>query len=434
MSKSLCIYPFVNLNSNTEGSIKLCCAIPENIHITKNGKEINFENTSIEDIWYSEYMTDIRKKMLAGERPEACNTCWKLEDMGIHSSRQSGWDEFKIIDDEFVKNIDFSENPELPASLELRLGNFCNLRCNSCWALSSDRIADERERMIKNDPDIPEWLVDSWRYELDMSKESNWLWWESEEFERTIDELAPKLKRLYLTGGEPTLIQKNIEIMQKILDSGNDRCYIALTTNLTKFNEVFYNTMSRFIHGEVQISIDDIRDRNHYIRYPTQWDHIEENLPKLYYTLPTNWKIKHYTVYQTFNYDTIPELIDWIDLHRSYHEKEKYRHYIWSPILLDNTSYLDARIIQKPYREEALVKLRDKLYNGVETHGTWWKHGVAQVIKFLENDHYTEEECVKLRKKFREFCDTMDRNRKSSCWYETFTEQLAQKVFSESNP
>lgn len=429
---TLCIYPFTNLNSNTEGSIKLCCAIPENTHITdKDGVALNFKDAAIEDIWYGEYMTDIRRKMLAGERPRACKTCWKLEDMGIQSPRQSGWHEFKVIDDEYVKTIEFSETPELPTSLELRLGNFCNLRCNSCWSLSSDRIADERRRITQKDPDLPAWLRDSWDYELDMADKSNWLWWESEEFERTIDEVAPKLKRLYLTGGEPTLIQKNIEIMQKILDSGNNRCYIALTTNLTKFNEVFYSTMSRFIHGEVQISIDDVYDKNHYIRYPTQWEHIEENLPKLYYTLPVNWKIKHYTVFQTYNYNSVPEIIKWINLHRSYHENEKHRHYIWSPILLDNTSFLDARIVQKEYREEALARLEDLLQNEEEKHGAWWKHGVVQVIKFLENDFYDNDQSARLRKRFREFCDTLDRNRKNSCWYETFDIDLASKVLND---
>jgi hypothetical protein len=30
---------------------------------------------------------------------------------------------------------------------------------------------------------------------------------------------------------------------------------------------------------------------------------------------------------------------------------------------------------------------------------------------------------------FREFCDTLDRNRKDSCWYQTFDKTLAAKVF-----
>ena len=99
--------------------------------------------------------------------------------------------------------------------------------------------------------------------------------------------------------------------------------------------------------------------------------------------------------------------------------------------MLDNTSFLDARIVQKEYREEALARLEDLLQNEEEKHGAWWKHGVVQVIKFLENDFYDNENSDRLRKRFREFCDTLDRNRKNSCWYETFEEDLASKVLND---
>ena len=39
---------------------------------------------------------------------------------------------------------------------------------------------------------------------------ANWNWWMSDEFMNTMKKLAPNLKRLYLPGGEPTLIQRNI--------------------------------------------------------------------------------------------------------------------------------------------------------------------------------------------------------------------------------
>ena len=260
MSSTYCLFPFTNLNSNTEGSVKLCCSINENIHATdENNNELNFGTHGVEEIWNSQYMKDVRKQMLNGERPKACDVCWKLEDSGIQSSRQSAFGELKAC--AMPKEYQ-SVNPPLPQSLELRLGNFCNLRCNSCWSLSSDRIADERRRIQLKDDSLPSWLRKEWDDELALEKQADWLWWESDEFVNSIKKLAPKLKRLYLTGGEPTLIKRNIEIMQMILDAGNTDCYIALTTNLTQWNEVFYNTMSRFNHGGIQISIDDVHDKN----------------------------------------------------------------------------------------------------------------------------------------------------------------------------
>ena len=416
-SKTYCLFPFTNLNSNTEGSVKLCCSINENIHATdQDNNELNFGTHSVEDIWNSQYMRDVRKQMLNGERPKACDVCWKLEDSGIQSSRQSAFGELK---DWAMPKEYQSINPPLPQSLELRLGNFCNLRCNSCWALSSDRVAEERRRIQLNDDDMPLWLRKEWDHELHLENQANWRWWESDEFVESIKKLAPTLKRLYLTGGEPTLIKRNIEIMQMILDAGNTKCYIALTTNLTQWNDVFYNTMTRFDHGEIQISIDHIYDKNEYIRYPTKWESIEKNIIRLYDKFPQTWKIKHYTVFQTYNYDAIPDVLDWVHNHRSWYDsKEKNRLYIWSPIMLDSPSYLDVRIIQPEVRQRTIEKL--KAYEpSHQVPNVWWQHGVEQAIKRLEDNSLSEEYCTDQRQRFREFNDTMDRQRNTQ-WYSTF--------------
>lgn len=416
---TFCLYPFVNLNSNTEGSVKLCCSINENLHVKdSNNSELNFGTHSVEEIWNSEYMQDVRNKMLNGERPDACNVCWRLEDMGIQSSRQSAWAEFKHT--KYDMNLIKTVNPPLPSSLELRLGNFCNLRCNSCWSLSSDRIRDERHKIVDKNKNLDPWLKNEWTSEISLADNQNWLWWESDEFLETTKKLAPTLRRLYLTGGEPTLIKKNIEIMQYILDSGNTSCYIALTTNMTNYNEKFFDVMSQFDHGELQISIDDVFDRNQYIRYPTNWKHVEDNIVKLYYKFPKSWIIKHYTVFQVYNYDSIPNIIDWIRLHRSYHDHEKERTYIWSPIILENPKYLDARILPKWNRNHAIDQLHKYLDENVETDSTYWKHGITQIIKFLGNDFHDDDHASNLRTKFMYYNDVLDKHRNTN-WRSTFS-------------
>tara|TARA_X000001036_G_scaffold7654_2_gene6876 strand:- start:3518 stop:4795 length:1278 start_codon:yes stop_codon:yes gene_type:complete len=423
MSKTFCLHPFVNLNSNTEGSVKLCCSITENIHAKNtDGSEFNFGTNSIEEIWYSDYMVDIRSQLLKGEKPKACDVCWRLEDLGIQSSRQSAFAEYNDIG--IKRNSSMHSRPPLPNSLELRLGNFCNLRCNSCWSLSSDRIHDERMKILDTDHSLPGWIRDEWTKEVNMASASNMNWWQSKDFDNTIQKLAPTLKRLYLTGGEPTLIRRNIEIMNIILRSGNDECYVALTTNLTHWSEDFYDTLTKFKNGEVQISIDSVYDRNEYIRFPTKWDHVEKNINKLWYKLPHTWKIKHYTVLQNYNYDDIPQILDWVVQFKNNH-KEQNLLYIWSPIVLDNPPYLDIRIVDRQVRQEAADRLKnyDPHYDNLNLY---WNHGVEQAIKLLESDAMEEKKRQKLLSRFREFNDTMDRNRNTN-WISTFP-NIAAKV------
>ena len=212
----------MNLNSNTEGSVKLCCSINENIHATGYGEELNFGKHTIEEIWYSDYMKEVRRQMLKGERPDACKVCWQLEDAGIQSSRQSAFAELRDLG---IRPSNYQiDKPPLPQSLELRLGNFCNLRCNSCWSLSSDRIANELYKILSSDKGMPYWLRKEWEDEQKLTATADWNWWMDPKFDDTIRKLAPGLRRLYLTGGEPTLIKRNIEIMQMILDAGNRVC------------------------------------------------------------------------------------------------------------------------------------------------------------------------------------------------------------------
>lgn len=419
MSNTFCLYPFMNLNSNTEGSVKLCCSINENIHVKdKNGNELNFGTHSIEEIWNSEYMQTIRKQMLNGERPSACNVCWRLEDLGLNSSRKSAWAEFKDL------NLDLkvlkTEQPPLPSSLELRLGNFCNLRCNSCWSLSSDRIYDERKRMLK-DKTLPVWAKDEFSAEINLADKANWRWWEDDVFVSSIKQLAPTLKRLYLTGGEPTLIKQNTEIMKMILDTGNTDCYIALTTNLTNWDNDFFSTMGKFKNGEFQISIDDIGERNYYIRFPTQWQHVENNLAGIYQSFPVDWKIKHYTVLQTYNYNRIPEIIDWIKNQRrwwSKHENNRIpgmsdqheRVYIWSPIILDQPKQLNVRNIPLELRYNAAKRLEEYIGPTSEQDpNLWYQYGIDQTLSYLRA---TEEPDLTEWTKFFEYNDLLSKHRK----------------------
>ena len=423
MSKTFCLHPFVNLNSNTEGSVKLCCSITENIHAKNaDGSEFNFGTNSIEDIWYSDYMVDIRTQLLQGEKPKACDVCWRLEDLGIQSSRQSAFVEYNDIG--IKRDPSMHSRPPLPKSLELRLGNFCNLRCNSCWSLSSDRIHDERRKILRKDENLPGWIHDEWSKEVTLASKSNMNWWQDTNFDSTIKKLAPGLKRLYLTGGEPTLIRRNIEIMNMILQSGNADCYVALTTNLTHWNEEFYDTLVKFNNGEVQISIDSVYDRNEYIRFPTKWEHIEKNMDKLWYRLPQHWKIKHYTVFQTYNYDDVPMILDWVVQFKNNH-RDRDLLYIWSPIMLDNPPYLDVRVIDKAVRQEAADRLKSYSPH-YDNLNLYWDHGVKQVITMLESEEMQQGKRKKLIQRLREFNDTMDRTRDTN-WISTFP-NLAAKV------
>jgi len=79
--KNLCMLPWVHLHTWPNGNVYPCCITPMQ-YIAGN-----LNDDSLEDIYNSDLMKDIRVKMLNDERHEACARCYHQEDSGGHSMR-----------------------------------------------------------------------------------------------------------------------------------------------------------------------------------------------------------------------------------------------------------------------------------------------------------------------------------------------------------
>ena len=286
LNNTFCVYPWINLHTNTDGRCKLCCHIYSEDYININGKAAVLGKDNWEEIWNGEHMQEVRNRMIAGSPLKECNRCYEHEQKGLESSRQWANKTYAMPSSTDVYN---------PTHLELRLGNHCNLKCNSCWSVSSDTIYKERKKIMANEQ-VPDWLANQWNHEIRSVENFDWQWFETDEFRRFVDSVAPTLKRLYLTGGEPTLIDANLYIINKLVEVGNKDCYVSWTTNMTTWPLEFYNKLEFFNESEIQMSIDGYGIRNSYIRYPTDWKKVEQNF-SLAQQLPANVHLKIYFVY-----------------------------------------------------------------------------------------------------------------------------------------
>ena len=329
MSDTYCVYPFINVHTNTDGRCKLCCHVYGEDYIQLDGKDAVLGKTDWHNIWNSKYMLDVRSNMLAGKPVKECSRCYEHEEKGLQSSRQWANENYK--------------QPLLhsnPTHLELRLGNHCNLKCNSCWSVSSDNIYKERKKIVANEK-LPQWLSDQWNHEIKSVEAHDWQWYETQEFRDFVDQVAPTLERLYMTGGEPTLIQANQYVLDKLVEAGNTKCHVAWTTNMTTWPEGFYSKLDFFDSSEVQMSIDGYGDHNMYIRYPTDWNKVEENFSKAM-TLPEKVQLKIYFVYQAWNVFDIDRLIRWL-------ESRQTRRVDFVPIFLEHPDNYTVAFGQEKY-------------------------------------------------------------------------------------
>ena len=450
----------MNLNSNTDGSVKICCAQNENMHLKKDDDTtFNLYEDDISEVWNSKHIQDIRKRLLNGEQIQECNVCWNVEnaekDYGGHDapkstrldSIQSYMEDdgiFSWLRESIEKNmqstLDDGVVEESLKSLELRLGNHCNLKCNMCWGYSSSRINSERLHLLQSkDKDMPSWLFDMWYpSEYDISK-IDMMWHENPKFLENFKKVAPTLKRLYVTGGEPSIIEANTKIINHLIDIGNKECHVSFTTNLIVWNEDLYEKLEFFDRSEVQVSVDGYRKSQEYIRYGSDWRTVSDNFKKLI-KLPDKVRIQVYNVFQIYNMFETYKLMKWMDSLST--RGVLKRNVGFYSILIDQPLYLRTNVMPWSIRDKAM-----RLYREFYDYSTYDNeyldfHGNAnKIISYLESnwephgsyDKYCqgiEQTELNQRKMFYQYTYYMDKVRNTG-FFRTFLEfsELKQEFY-----
>lgn len=379
ISNTFCTYPWINVHTNTDGRCKLCCNIYDEEYVTIENRDAVLGKDNWEDIWHGEYMQEVRRKMLAGEKVKACSRCYEHEQKGLISSRQWANKQSPIQSTEVFN----------PTHLELRLGNHCNLRCNSCWSVSSDSLYTERKNILDNE-ELPEWLYNQWHHEIKSVEQFDWNWFNTDEFHRFINEVAPTLKHLYLTGGEPTLIDANKYVIDKLIEAGNKECYVCWTTNMTTWPAEFYDRLEFFDNSEIQMSIDGYGIRNSYIRYPTNWNLVEKHAA-LSQQLPDKVRLKIYFVYQAWNVFDVKNVINWIE--------ETYNRWVdFVPIFLEHPDQIHSCVWPPEIREQIVTRL--KTIKSVN-----YKYAINKMIEYTEHSDKYSDSALERMKQFIQIND-----------------------------
>ena len=423
MSKNMnkfCVLPWLNLHTSPNGQIKLCCSIQYNSFvIDEKDTPFNFGRDPIEKIWNSGYMSYVREMHRSNKGVSPCDECYNVEKISGHSPRMGQNDEWirRKEKDPYtayvVDSIAEEENhlDHLPISLELRLGNLCNLQCVTCYAMSSSPIYDERANLMESgavdDPEL-NWLKTVWTGEKnDVDKTDVKNWYETDIFYENFKKIAPRLKRLYTTGGEPTLIKANYKMMQMLLDAGNTDCAIEFTSNMTTWNYEFYSRLEKFKNVEIQMSLDGVGEVGEYIRYPSNLSKVKENIMKAVElaSIKPNWKVRCYTVLQVLNFR---QLVPIWELLREAADKH-CKHIDWWPITLYSPPFLALSTVPTETRMLWLkeFKLMAAEFNSKVSYFRINDSTMNPCIDSVKTPEYDPE----LHKQLKQYISVLDKSR-----------------------
>lgn len=326
-SKTFCILPWIHLSTRPGGTVRTCCTSnasgvgPTNeregagmVGLVKNneGKPHNLEHSTFLESWNSDYMKNVRLHMLNGNEPASCVKCYREEEAGHRSKRQ--WEtEYwyqrtnlqELIDD---TKEDGSTPPKL-YYVDLRLGSKCNLKCVMCSPSDSSMWIPDWKKAITQVQN--ENLKQNMVWDKD-GPDSYYNWYKNNPtFWDELYDQIPHMKQLYFAGGESTIIEEHYTLLERVIEMGYaSEIELRYNSNAVELPDRLFELWNHFKKVRFHFSMDSIFEMNDYIRYPSDFNHLVEQMWKLDRT-PDHVEITIACAVQMLNIYYIPDFIRW---------------------------------------------------------------------------------------------------------------------------
>ena len=355
---SFCSIPWIHAATKTNGSSRVCCLMSNS---TGGETGHNFKEHSVEEIHNSEFTRKIRKQFLAGKKPVECNTCWIKEDNGGYSRRTFTNKIYKEFDYDKAVQVTKPDGSttQMPIYWDLRFGNLCNLKCVMCGPGSSSMWYKDWAKVHSTD----HFYDSGTKINIsDVSKQnkkdraSDYDWWESEHFWEQLDIHKEQLQHVYLVGGEPMLVEPHYKFLQKLIDSGiSKNVVLEYDTNITNVHQRAIDQWKHFKKLMLRVSIDDFGEQNDYIRFPSKWYKLNENIQRIKELVP-NTQIEISITWQMLNAFTVLNLLD------------HFKHYHVNIRILSTPSHLDVKHLPKQAKLDIINMYSNSIHKDKLSH------------------------------------------------------------------
>ena len=415
MSKTLCPLPWISQSVRNNGDVRVCChaKASKNQGMLKkeNGEIYNVAKDNLSQARNSPTLKKIRRTMLKGEDPEECVRCQNEETNGIESRRvyeTRNWKDFfsfqkavQWTDEE--GSIDPSKTPNV--HYDIRFGNRCNLKCRMCGPTDSDLWYSDYvkvwgKKSFKDSHGFVQLIPKN--KGLYQTKNKDYDWMDSSHFWRQIKSNFQNIQYIYTVGGEPLLIDKHYELLRMIIEKGQpENMTIEYNSNLTILPNKALKLWKRFKRINIGVSLDGLGSINDYIRYPSRFKKIEENLDTLDKS-EGNFRIWIATTVQAYNIYHLTDLIYW-KLKKHFQNVNPLQ--TNTPILnlhpLHNPDFLNVKILPKAYKNQ----VKEKFHNFL-----------LSLEEITKEEGYSEKESLKIQQASKQLLDSYTSYMDSEDW------------------
>ena len=387
-NKTFCIYPWIHMYVNPDGSVLPCCVGEYDKHLG------NVRENTIQEIWNNDKYKTLRRNMLEGKKCVECKACYQQEDSGNESTRISKNKEFAHLMPLVQNTLQDGTYPEMTLRhFDVRWSNICNFKCRSCsstysstWAQEDSRNGKHKEIFIMADGD---------------------------DNSRLYEQFQPYFKDIesfYFAGGEPLMTDKHYAILEHLIETKNTDVKISYNTNISNLhykNKSVIELWKNFPNIQVFASLDHYGDRAEYIREGTNWSKIEKNIKLIKQETP-HVRLNFSAVISAFNVFTVTDFLDYV-LAEGLFETNVYPTFY----NIVHPEYYSASILNDMLKWSVINKIKAKAHKyNAHVQGL-----LRDVVRHLENSEYDEN----LKEQFIVHTDYYDKIRNRN-FLKTFPE------------
>lgn len=239
-----CLAPFKSIVVDTDGTVLPCCEFM----IDKSKPTIKIHD------YTKTWGTDYREAMISDTRLSECNHCISKEhDPNYKSLRQTF-------------NGLYSGTEHLVEEIEIRFGNYCNLKCLMCGDYASSSIAAEYTKFTSEYNSV----------NMHFTPTQTVRWWENTETVAKLKDILKNVTKINFGGGEPLLAPESVELLNS-LDVDKVK-HVSINTNLTKLSDSALAAFRRLKRIGIRVSLEGIEQHNDYVRHGSSWAVIDKHI------------------------------------------------------------------------------------------------------------------------------------------------------------
>jgi len=279
-NKTFCMAPWTHTYLSPQMERRLCCSSRETAENFKQyidtfdpkGNNDSINLTTLDEHWNSEYMKNVRLKLMAGQEIPQCAVCnHKLLNEQVYR-QHFNW----LYKDKIAKAFDSTDDTGATTmkteSFDYRFSNLCNFSCRMCGDMLSSSWETENKKHGKGDYDKYRiWGRKDIKEHLEKFHDEHVV----KEFTDAVEE--KRITELYWCGGEPLMWKIHWTAMERIKELGyTDQVLARYNSNMSRIKfygkDLFQDILQYFPNWQICASIDGTREVGEYIRTGLKYD------------------------------------------------------------------------------------------------------------------------------------------------------------------